>query len=180
MRMFKVLFLVAFLSGCGGTALVEPRAFDLGLNAPGTSLPPVRLGMVRAVAPFDSIDMHYRLAFRNPAEIAAFANSRWAASPAEMMRKQLLRAGSDKSGRCVMDVEIQEFTQVFAAKESSDARIELRASLSLPGRNFSKIVAVSEANAGPDAPSGTGAFARAADRAIGELAGWVRSITDCN
>jgi cholesterol transport system auxiliary component len=123
--------------------------------------------------------MHYRLAHRNPAEIAPFAHSRWAATPAEMLRKQLLRGGGESAGRCTLDIEIHEFTQVFAGEKASDARIELRASLSLPARNFSRAFTVSEPNAGPDAAGGASAFARAADRAIGELARWIASQPDC-
>ncbi len=178
-RLFAFI-LTALIAGCGGAAAVDPRTFDLGLNSPSVQLPPVRLGLVRAVAPFDGTEMHYRLAFRNAAEIASFVNSRWAASPGEMMRKQILRGGAEKTGRCTMDVEIHEFTQVFAAKEASEARIELRASLLHPGKNFSKSFSVVEPNAGPDAAAGAGAFARAADRAIGELARWLSTHPDCN
>jgi len=175
----KALALALFLCGCGGAAVQDPRTFDLGLNAPSVPLPAVRIGMVRAVAPFDSTDMHYRLSFRNPAEIAAYANSRWAASPPEMLRKQLLRASGEKPGRCVLEVEIQEFTQVFAAKEASEARIELRASLVSPAGHSSRMLTVGEPNAGPDAPAGAGAFARAADRAVGELGRWISTQPHC-
>jgi len=174
----KVLILAAFLGGCGGATVQDPRTFDLGLNAPTTSLP-VRLGMVRAAAPFDSTDMHYRLSFRNAAEIASFANSRWAATPAEMLRKQILRASGEKAGPCLLELEIQEFTQVFSAREASEARIELRASLSLPARTFARMFTIGEPNAGPDAPNGAVAFGRAADRALAELGRWAGSVADC-
>ena len=140
----------------------------------------MRVGLVRAVAPFDGTDMHYRLAFRNAAEIAPFATSRWAASPAELMRKQMLRAAGDSPGRCLLDVEIQEFTQVFASEKTSDARIEMRALLSLPSRSFSRVLTVSEPNAGADAAAGASAFARAADRALGELGRWIATQSACN
>jgi cholesterol transport system auxiliary component len=155
--------------------------FDLGLIAPGARLPAVRLAMVKAAAPYDSVDMLYRIAYRNPAEIAAFANSRWAAPPAEMLRKQLLRAASDQAGKCVLDIEIQEFTQVFAAKDASEARIELRAWLGAGGARaaVSRGLSVVEPNAGADAVSGAAAFARAADRAIGELGGWIAAQPGC-
>ena len=178
--MKRLFVFVLFLAGCGGAAAPDPKTYDLGLNPPSTAFPAVRIGIVRAVAPFDGTDMHYRLAFRNAAEIAPFATSRWAASPAELMRKQMLRGADGKAGRCLLEVEIQEFTQVFASKESSDARIELRAALSLPAGHFSKLVAVTEPNAGPDAASGAGAFARAADRALGELGRWIATQPSCN
>lgn len=176
----KRFFLFALiLGGCGGTVAPDPKTFDLGLNPPSAPLPAVRVGLVRAVAPFDGPDMHYRLAFRNAAEIAAFANSRWAASPAEMLRKQMLRGAGD-GGRCVLEVEIQEFSQVFSEAGASDARIELRAwAKSDAGRLASSGWVVTEPNAGPDAASGAAAFARAADKAIAGIGRWLAAQAGC-
>ena len=92
--------LIFLLSACSGASYVEPRTFDLGLSAPATLLPTVRIATVRAVTPFEAIDMQYRLAYRNAAEISAFSGSRWAAPPAELVRKQLLRASNEKPGKC--------------------------------------------------------------------------------
>jgi cholesterol transport system auxiliary component len=167
---------VFILFGCGGSAVVDPRSYDLGLAAPSATLPPARIASVRAVAPFDSIDMHYRLAYRDAAELGAFANSRWAASPPEMLRKQLLRASGDRAGRCAVDVEIQEFSQVFSSKDASEARIELRAWVRGGGaRGWS----LSEPNAGAGAAAGAAAFARAANRAVGELGAWIAEQPHC-
>jgi cholesterol transport system auxiliary component len=174
MKRFACLLLIA-ISGCGGSA-PEPKTFDLGLAPPSAVLPAVRVASVRAVAPFESNDMMYRLAYRDAAEISAFANARWAATPAELLRKQMLRASGDKTGKCILDVEIQEFTQVFSAKEASEARIELRAWLR---GSASRAWSVAEPNAGADAASGAAAFARAANRAIGELGGWIAAQADC-
>jgi cholesterol transport system auxiliary component len=132
------------------------------------------------VAPFDGIDMYYRLAWRNSAELAAFQTNVWAASPPELLRKQLLRGSRDGVGKCTLDVEIQEFTQVFGSKEASEARIELRAWLAARSVRFaSRGWSVVEPNAGADAASGAAAFARAANRAIGELGGWIAAQADC-
>jgi cholesterol transport system auxiliary component len=168
--------LIFAVAGCSGVSAPEPKTFDLGLAPPSATLPAVRVASVRAVAPFEGNDMQYRLAYRDAAEIAAFANTRWAATPAELFRKQMLRAAGDKAGKCILDVEIQEFTQVFSAKEVSDARIELRAWLR---GGASRAWNVVEANAGPDAVTGAAAFARAANRAIGELGAWVAAQPDC-
>lgn len=164
------------LIGCGGPAAVDPRTYDLGLDAPGARLPAVRVASVRALAPFDSADMQYRLAYRNAAEIAAYANSRWAATPAEMFRKQLLRAAGDGQGKCSLEVEIQEFSQVFAAKETSEARFDLRASVR---GGAARSLSIVEPNAGPDAAGGAAAFARAANRAIGEMGAWIAAQPEC-
>ena len=182
LRTVWVLFLgvLSFLlNGCGGVAAPEPRTLDLGLDAPAIRIAGVRIGAVRAIAPFELTDMQYRLAYRNAAEIAAYSTSRWAATPAEMFRKQLQRATGDGAAKCVLDVEIQEFSQVFGAKDASDARIELRVALSSGGRAFTRQFTVVEGKAGPDAVSGAAAVARAANRAIGEIGGWAAAQPDC-
>lgn len=167
---------VFLLAGCSAAPL-EPRSFDLGLEAPGVRLPAVRVGTVKAVVPFETVDMQYRLAYRNAAEISAFATSRWATTPADMFRKQLLRATGEGPAKCSVDIEIQEFSQVFSAKDASDARIELRAWVRAgTGRSFSVV----EANAGPDAASGAAAFARAANRAVGEIGSWIAAQPGCS
>ena len=174
-----VFSLIFVLSACSGSSYVDPRTFDLGLDAPVARIAGVRVGFVRAVAPFDSTDMQYRLAYRNAAEIAAFTHSRWAATPAEMLRKQLLRAAGDGASKCVLEIEIQEFSQVFGAKEASDARIELRAGLSAGAKAVARRFSVIEGNSGPDAVSGAAAVARAANRMVGEIGGWVAAQPDC-
>ena len=175
MKTALALLAVLLLAGCGGASAPDPRSYDLGLEAPGAKLPSVRVGIVRAAPPFDTTDMQFRLAYRNASEIAAFANSRWAASPADLFRKQLQRASAE-GGRCTLQAEIQEFTQVFTSKDASEARIDLRATLSTgAARQFS----VAEGGGGADAVSGAAALARAADRAIGEISAWVASQPGC-
>jgi cholesterol transport system auxiliary component len=176
-RLVLALLSAGFLAGCGaGSSGPEQRTFDLGLDAPAARLPAVRIGAVRAAPPFEATDMQYRLAYRNAAEISPFANSRWAATPAEMLRKQLLRAAGEGPGKCGVDVEIQEFSQVFSAKDASDARIDLRASVR---GGAARSLSVVEPNAGADAVSGAAAMARAANRAIGELGSWLAAQPGC-
>jgi cholesterol transport system auxiliary component len=176
MNRSALLTLILALGGCSGTAL-EPRTYDLGLDAPAGALPAVHIGAVRAIAPFDEGDMQYRLAYRSGSEIAPYAGSRWAAAPADLFRKQLLRAVSPGSGKCTLAVEIQEFSQVFSAPAESSARIELRALLS-PGAQ-PKQFTVLEGNGGADAPSGSAALARAANRAVSEIGAWIAAQPAC-
>jgi cholesterol transport system auxiliary component len=179
MKLAAGSFLVLALVACS-SAPPAPRALDLGIAAAGTPLPGINVGSVRAMAPFDGVDMYYRLAWRNSAELAAFQGSVWAAPPAELLRKQLLRASREGVGKCTLDVEIQEFTQVFASKEASEARVELRAWLAAKsGRFASRGWSVVEPDAGADAAAGAAAFARAANRAIGELGGWIAAQAVC-
>jgi len=181
MRRFAGLLAFIALAGCGGNAAdVAPRTFDLGFAAPAVKFPALRAATVRSVPPFDDVQMYYRLAWRHSSELADYAQNRWAAPPAELLRKQLLRATGEGVGKCSLEIELQEFTQVFSSKEASDARIELRASLtSAAARVASRGVGVVEPGAGSDAASGAAAMARASERVLGEIAAWVATQPAC-
>lgn len=182
MRRLSGAALLIALAGCGGHAAAPaPRTFDLGFAAPGARLPALRVTSLRAVAPFDGVQMHYRLAWRHPSELADYANSRWAAPPAELIRKQLLRAAGEGAAKCALEIELQEFTQVFASREASEARIELRASLAnSSARIATRGVTIVEPGAGTDAASGAAAMTRAAERVLGDLAAWVGTQPGCS
>jgi len=180
MRSAGTLLLSALLAGCAGNAADSaPRSFDLGTVPPTAKFPALRVA-ARAVAPFEGAQMFYRLSWRNPAELGAYANSQWAAPPAELLRKQVMRAAGEGVGKCALELEVQEFTQVFTAKDASEARIEARVSLSNGQvRVASRGVTAVEPGAGPEASSGATAMARAAERLMQELAGWVSKQSAC-
>lgn len=175
------LIVAAILAGgCATGAGLSPHAFDLGIGAPAARIPAVRVAQVRAAAPFDGVEMHYRLAWRNASELASFARSRWAAPPAELLRKQLLRAVGDGVAKCGLEIELQEFSQVFGSPAESEARIELRAALAgAKGRVAARGWSLSEPNGGADAAGGAAALVRATDRLTGEIAAWVSAQPDC-
>lgn len=180
MKRAAFLALAILVGGCAGSAATPPRTFDLGIGAPAARVPAVRVAQVRAVAPFDGVEMHYRLAWRNASELASFAQSRWAAPPAELLRKQLLRAAEDGVAKCGLEVELQEFTQVFSSPSASEARLELRAALvGARARVASRGWSLVEASGGADAAGGAAALARVTDRVVGEIAGWVSAQADC-
>ena len=86
MRSAGLLLFVA-LAGCGGNAAdLAPRTFDLGVAAPAAKVPALRAASVRGIAPFDDVQMYYRLAWRHSSELADYAHSRWAAPPPELLR----------------------------------------------------------------------------------------------
>jgi len=170
------------LASCagGGASSVPPHSYDLGIETPATSMPAVELRGVRAVRPFDSNAMYYRLAYRDGAELVAFAQSRWAAPPGELVRKQLARATRAGTPRCTLEIELQEFSQVFSAPDTSTAQLELVATLGAPsGSVETRAMRLSEAGAGSTAAQGVKAMQRAVTRAIAELVQWIDGVAGC-
>jgi len=178
-----VALCLAILAGCAGTHGGDGavRLYDFGIGAPDAKLAGVRMGQVRASAPFDSTDILYRLAYRNPAELLAFTQSRWAAVPAELLRKRFVRASeSNTPSHCILELELHEVSQVFGSGDASEALLELRASLSgAGGRIAEHTVRVVQSGAGASAAEGVAAMVRAADRSIGELSLWVAQQPNC-
>jgi cholesterol transport system auxiliary component len=174
--MTRVLLVIVALAiaGCAGTKDAGvPRTYDFGPEAPASTLAGLRAGMVRAAAPFDTTDMLYRLAFRDPTELLAFAESRWAATPAILLQRRLARASSGLSAPCALDFELTELSQVFSSPEASEIVLEGRATLVLGTRRMGeRVFRVAVADGGRNAATGVQAAARAADRLIAELSAW--------
>ncbi|MGE0876184.1 MAG: hypothetical protein AB7O31_16095 [Burkholderiales bacterium] len=178
--MIGVVFLL--LAGCAGRGGIDAsmRVYDLGIESPAARFPGLQGLRVRAAAPFDTNDMLYRLAFRNPAELHAFSQSRWAATPAVLLQRRFSRAAADGPARCAMEFEVSEFTQVFASRDASDIVLEGRAALLSGTRRVAeRVFRVVETDAGGSAASGARGVARAADRLIGEIAAWSSGVAAC-
>jgi cholesterol transport system auxiliary component len=173
------LLLAACALPGGSDALV--RVYDLGLTEPAARPIGARIGQVRVTAPLNSTDMHYRLAYRDAAELMSFSQSRWAATPAELVRKRFVRSVEAAAGaRCTLDIEVNEFSQVFSARDTSEALVELRLVLAdAGGRIAEHTVRVNLPGAGADAAQGVAVMARATDESISRSAAWVGQQGAC-
>lgn len=172
---------VVGLFGCasGGANLPDHR-YDLGIEAPAARMPALDLREVRALRPFDGVGMYYRLVYRDSAELALYTQSRWAAPPAQLLRKQLARAMHSGTPRCTLDIELEEFSQVFSSADSSSARLELSATLETPNDGDRTLaLRLSEDGGGSSASQGVSAMRRAVARAVDDLAKWVDGVAAC-
>ncbi|MDX1374862.1 MAG: ABC-type transport auxiliary lipoprotein family protein [Burkholderiales bacterium] len=180
-RALGALLAVA-LAGCaGGGGPHNPgRVYDLGTESPPARIPALELREVRALQPYDGVAMHYRLAYQDGAEVAAFAHSRWAAPPSELVRRQIARAMRPGTPHCTLEIDVHEFSQVFQSKEGSTALLELVATLGAPGaRDQTRVLRISEADAGSNAAQGASALRRAVARAVAELGEWIEGLAAC-
>jgi cholesterol transport system auxiliary component len=131
------LCLIVVLTGC--TALIRaPTAFsiyDLGridaaAEAPHAIVPAAV--EVRAPSWLATPAMQYRLDYLTPASREAYAESRWAGHPAEMLQRLLttmLVDGAPSAGSCRLRIELDEFVQTFETAEASQAEVVARALL---------------------------------------------------
>lgn len=89
---------------------------------------------VRAPLWFDSLGIDYRLAYVDAARLREYARARWAGPPAQLIQQRLSQqldyatAGQGQT-RCLVRIEITEFSQVFATADSSRGVLQGRALL---------------------------------------------------
>lgn len=192
------LALALACAGCSFTPAPAPPVarFDFGPVPPGNPTQilrhPLVIYDVSAPAWLDSPSIYYRLAYQDAARPQAYADSRWVASPAELIATRLRGrlAPSGKGGivhpadgaraSYALRVELNEFTQVFDAPGRSRAVVRLRASV-LGSRALiaQKSFSVERPASTPDAEGGVRALIGASDEAVDQLVAWaVASLKD--
>lgn len=137
MRWFLVLFSTLLLTACftaGRRGDAAMAIYDLGPVAESAAVPsravPAALE-VRAPLWFDSLGINYRLAYAEPARLREYARARWAGPPAQLIEQRLarqlglVRAGQERA-ICVLRLDIDEFSQVFASPQTSRAVLQGR------------------------------------------------------
>lgn len=177
---------VALLTtGClGNLRPAAPAEYDFGpLPAVAAAAVPIRVG-VTAPSWLSGTAMHYRLLHDAPAQRHAYAESRWAAPPAELLRLQLQRrlagGGADIPAGCRFRVDLVEFEQVFTAPAASHVRLAARAR---SGPAVQLGIDIEEAAPTPDARGGVAAAGRAVERLAARLAQWLATpavAAQCN
>jgi cholesterol transport system auxiliary component len=201
MRRLAVFFLVlvtGLLSACGSAPRSTVTVYDFGLPAArlagaegssggssGGSTGGV-LGLaldVKAPAGFDALNLGYRLAYDDPLKQRDYASSRWAANPAlllaQHLRQQLgtVGANSGVAVECLLKVDLQAFSQVFAAPGQSHALLQAQVSLShkrqlLAERPF----VIEQAAPSADANGGVKALVAASSQFGQQLSEWLMTL----
>jgi ABC-type uncharacterized transport system auxiliary subunit len=186
MRRLSVILCCLLLSACftagkrGGDSALA--VYDFG-QAPASLLaaprqPPLALE-VRAPLWFDSLGIDYRLAYLDAARLREYARARWAGPPAQMMQQRLMRQlGYSMSGqgqtRCLVRVEITEFSQVFVTPDSSAGVLQGRAMLlDRSRRQIAGLdLKIEKVASSQDARGGVAALTATVDQLAAELLAW--------
>lgn len=188
----SVLVLCCLLAGCviGASGQRSIATYDLGLPIPAKNTPvkistPLLVPNVSAPSWLDTPAMLYRLAYTEAPRYQAYAESRWVAPPPELLTLRLrTRIGAASSSGILTDpgsgnanfalrVELEEFSQIFDAPNSSRALIRLRATLLDRDGLLAQRAFDVWHDAAPGAEGGAKALAEASDQALEQLLAWV-------
>jgi cholesterol transport system auxiliary component len=133
-------FAVLVLAGCSAGQQVTPKVsyYDLG---PAAAAPNNRtVASLRSIDVFvpswlDTSALQYRLAYQGSQRRQNYAESRWVASPAELVGNTLKKRmfSGEAAGACRLRVDLDEFAHVFDTADASRAVIEARVQLLAPG-----------------------------------------------
>lgn len=192
--------LLAGLSGCASltdkplpVAVYDFGPFAAG-PAPSSAQPPgpvVALADADAAAALDVLPVLYRLAYVDAHELRPYAQARWSMAPAHLVRQRLRqRLEQDRpvlvSGQAPvaqLQLELEEFSQIFDAPDRSRALVRLRVTLIAPpvapGRGAERRLPVHQVFSAErpaptaDAAGGVRALSAASDAAVDAVARWL-------
>jgi len=190
--LFLLIILLLGFTGCsiGPEKREPPAVFDLG---PQRAVPAavarvnatLLIPVASATPMLDSLNIIYRLNYRDAGRPEAYLEHRWAASPAVMLTDRL-RARFAPAARGVVSVqdgaradyalrvELEDFSQSFDTPEASKVVVRLRASLvhqETRALHAQRTFAV-ERSAAPDAPGAAKALSEASDAVVDEVLQW--------
>jgi cholesterol transport system auxiliary component len=184
----------AALSGCASSNSKPDTMFDLGPAAPRASnntdapLPALVVTDATGSAALDSERMFYRLDYADALQARTYANSRWSASPLEMVTQRLktrlaqagtkvLLATDATNGVPILRVEIDNFMHAFTSASQSQGQVSVRVSLIqghalVDQRTFTRTTSAASA----DASGGARALAASTDAVADDISSWLARL----
>jgi len=186
-----ILMLTGWLAaGCISVTSEPDSPYDLG-PLPATDLtlprplPALSMAEPRAMAWTEARSMTYRLAYINEQQMHRYANSRWTMPPVLLLSPRLksrlaqsgamvLSAADSAVDMPVLQIDVDDFTQVFSSTTQSEGRIVVRASLFkgralIAQKTFSQQKTASSSNAA----GGAQALAMASDALVADMMAWL-------
>lgn len=203
MRAALALSLALLVAACSSFAPekpVRPTMYDFGpglVGAParGPAQAPIVLEELEASTALESSALLYRLGYADAHQLHPYAQARWSAPPARLVRQRLReQLGRDRAvldptesaslarvaGTMphVLHIELEEFSQVFDSPAQSWGVLRLRATLMANTPAGERLVAqrvVAQRQPAPsaDAAGGVRALTAATDAAAQEIAEWL-------
>ena len=187
MKRLVTILAGVLLAACGGNVrTAEPVRYDFGAAVGGGSAwrIPVAAVDVAAASWLAGPAMHFRLAYAEPLRRQSYAESRWAAAPAELLetwlRRRLALTQPDAAGpACRLQLVVDELEQRFDDAQSSRAVLEVRAVLT-PARGpeilARRAFQIQKPAPAADARGGVAASRDAVQALADELGNWMDEL----
>ena len=204
--LYCMIFGLFLLSGCSALPdkPVRSAMYDFGpdsvatATATATSLPPLAIDDITTPGgALDNTAVLYRLAYQDAQQLRSYSLARWALPPSQLVRQRLKgtlsqrravfgagdSAALNRSQNAVLPrllrLELQEFSHVFSAVDTSVGLIRLRATLlevTPAGEKLisQRSVVVQRPAPSSDAVGGVRALTVATDAAIEEIDKWLQ------
>ena len=180
------------LAGCATDKPVSNTLFDFGpatsAAAAGAPIGAVVVTDVTGSAALDSERMYYRLAYADALEARSYANSRWAATPLQLITQRIkvrlaqsgakvLSATDASNGVPLLRIEVDDFNHTFDSAAASHGDLALRASLFrghtlVDQRTFRRSTPAAVANAA----GGAAALAASTDAVAADILLWLGAL----
>ena len=185
----------ALLSGCASDKPASNAVFDFGNAMPAATAAAVPAPLAAVVvtdvtgsAALDNERMYYRLNYADPLQARTYVNSRWSATPLQLitqrLRTRVAQSGSKvlaptdaANGVPILRVEVDEFSHAFDGVAQSQGQLVLRASL-FQGHQLvdQKTFSRQSPAASADAAGGARALATATDAAAADIVAWLGTL----
>lgn len=190
MRRLVVLLLALSLGACftSGKRGAEQGLAIYDLGAPSAPLvdeerkSPIAVE-VRAPLWMDSLGVNYRLGYADPSRLREYSQVRWAGAPARLVQQRLMQQlGLSNSGqvgaRCVLLVEINEFSQIFSSPERSKGILQGRALwLDQSRRQLAELnLAIASVAVSQDSRGGVRALQATVEQLTADLLAWEKQL----
>lgn len=197
---------LAVALAAGGCSVLEkpvrPAVYDFGPGAgpgataaDGSRLPLVSLAEVEAASALDSTAVLYRLAYADAQQLLPYAQARWSMPPAQLLRQRLREAlgrqhlvvrtgdgiATGAARAVVLQLELDEFSQLFDAPGSSVGLVRVHATVLQPAPSGDRLLgqrsfAVQRPAPSPDAAGGVRALTAASDAVLQDITQWMTQL----
>jgi cholesterol transport system auxiliary component len=185
------------LAGCASHKGEPATTFDFGpalpASAPSAATPLGTLGTlvvadVTGSSALDNERIPYRLSYADAREARTYANSRWSATPLQLLTQRLkarlgqagakvLSSTDAASGVPILRVDVDDFVHDFSGVNQSSGRVAVRASVFqghtlLDQKTFVRATPATSA----DAAGGARSLAASTDAVTADIAAWLGTL----
>lgn len=187
------------LSGCASSKGGANTTYDFGparAPAAATASPAMASGFLSTLVvtdvtgstSYDSERIFYRLSYSDPLQARSYANSRWAATPLQLVTQRfktriaqtgvkVLSTTDASTGVAILRVDVDDFIHTFTGVTQSEGEVAVRVSLFqghklVDQKSFRRTTPAATA----DAAGGASALAASTDAVAADIVAWLAAL----